>query len=138
MIARVWRGVVAHDRYQAYVAYVDATGVAEYRRAPGCRLSAILTRDLEPGDAADRDYDETGAAASARTPAGAAPTEPSLHVEVIAFSIWDSLSDIQAFAGHDINAMVLYPEDEHYLLEPPTLVHHQVTSFAVPTAEETS
>ena len=124
MIARVWRGVVARDRRDAYVAYVEATGVAAYRRTPGCRLSAILTRDLDPGNPPADDRTVTNAEATER-------------VGVSAFSIWDSETDIQAFAGLDINAMVLYPEDEDYLLAPSTLVHHHVTSLAIPTTEET-
>ena len=100
MIARVWRGVVARDRRDEYVAYVDATGVAEYREAPGCPVSMILTRELD----AER-------------------------VEVVAFSVWDTQASIQAFTGPDINAMVLYPQDQAFLLEPPTLVHYQVGSL---------
>jgi hypothetical protein len=57
---------------------------------------------------------------------------------VIAFSIWDSEAHIQAFAGPDTSAMVLYPEDEEYLIEPPTLVHHHVTSLALSITEEPS
>ena len=113
MIARVWRGVVARSRQADDVSYVDDTGVAEYRQARGCRLSAILTRDLEP------DAGQTA------------------RVEVIAFSIWDDEAAIQAFAGPDITTMVLYPEDQEFLLEPPTLVHHQVHSFSAPDAQET-
>lgn len=121
MIARVWRGVIARDRQADYVTYVDDTGVAEYRQAEGCRLSMILTRDL------DTDTSESDSQKQHSTP----------RVEVIAFSIWDSESAIQAFAGPDINAMVLYPEDQDYLLEPPTLVHHQVDSFSLPAVHET-
>jgi hypothetical protein len=128
VIARVWRGVVAHDRHLAYVAYVDATGVAEYRRASGCLLSAILTRDLWPDDAPDE------ASPSVKDPGSVASAEVA-RVEVIAFSIWDCGADIEAFAGPDIDTMVLYPEDEDYLLMPPTLAHHHVTSLALPSTE---
>jgi hypothetical protein len=100
VIARVWRGVVARGRGAEYVAYVDATGVAEYREAPGCAVSMILTRELED----DR-------------------------VEVVAFSVWLDEDAIRAFAGPEIEAMVLYPEDEAFLLEPPTLVHYEVGSL---------
>ena len=31
--------------------------------------------------------------------------------------------------------MVLYPEDEQFLLTPPSLVHHHVTHLATPTQE---
>lgn len=109
MIARIWTGVITRERQDEYVAYVEHTGVAEYRSTPGCRLSAILTRTL----------DDTRA-------------------EVTAFSVWDSEAHIQAFAGPNIDAMVLYPEDEAYLLQPPHLVHHDVPSLAVPTQLDTS
>lgn len=116
MIARVWRGVIARDRQADYVTYVDNTGVTEYRQAEGCRLSMILTRDLDPDTSESDDQEQ----------------HCPPRVEVIAFSIWDSEAAIQAFAGTDIHAMVLYPEDQDYLLEPPTLVHHQVDSFSLP------
>jgi hypothetical protein len=101
MIARVWRGVVARDRRAEYVAYVDSTGVAEYREARGCTVSMILTRELGDGT----------------------------RVEVVAFSVWDDEAAIRAFTGPDLDAMVLYPEDEEFLVEPPTLVHYEVSSL---------
>lgn len=107
MIARVWTGVVDADRVLEYVAYVEETGVEDYRRTPGCRLASTLTRELGDGRA-----------------------------EVIAFSIWEDVSDIARFAGSDINAVKLYPEDEAYLLEAPTLSHHDVHSLTTPTREE--
>ena len=97
MIARVWTGVVARENRDRYVAYVDSTGVDAYRQSPGCRLATILTRDLDGGRA-----------------------------EITAFSIWDDEPALQLFAGQDITAMVLYPEDRAFLLEPPQLRHHQV------------
>ncbi len=99
VIARVWTGVVARKDRDAYVTYVEATGVDAYRRTPGCLFATILTRDLDP----------------ART-------------EIVAFSLWESTASIQAFAGDDITAMVLYPEDEKYLLQEPELRHHDVAS----------
>jgi hypothetical protein len=99
VIARVWTGVVARRDRDAYVAYVEDTGVSAYRRTPGCTLATILTRDLD----------------QART-------------EIVAFSLWESTAAIQAFAGDDITAMVLYPEDKKYLLEEPELRHHDVAS----------
>jgi hypothetical protein len=101
VIARVWRGVVARDRRDEYVAYVDATGVAEYRAAPGCTVSMILTRELGDGS----------------------------RVEVVAFSVWADAAALRTFTGPDVDAMVLYPEDEGFLLEPPTLIHYEVGSL---------
>lgn len=99
MIARVWTGIVSRSDRDAYTAYVEATGVGAYRETPGCVMATILTRDLDEH-----------------------------RSEVTAFSIWDDESSIHAFAGHDIEAMVLYPEDERYLLGDPQLRHHQVVS----------
>jgi hypothetical protein len=99
VIARVWTGLVARKDRDAYVAYVEATGVDAYRRTPGCTLATVLTRDVD----------------QART-------------EIVAFSLWMSTASIQAFAGDDISTMVLYPQDETYLLEQPELRHYQVAS----------
>jgi hypothetical protein len=42
-------------------------------------------------------------------------------------SLWESVDAIRAFAGDDIEAAVLYPEDEHYLLGgESTVTHYQV------------
>ena len=101
MIARVWTGVVASDDRDSYVAYVEATGVGEYRNTPGCVLATVLTREL----------DDEG------------------RTEVTAFSIWEDEASVRAFAGDDVNAMVLYPEDERYLLGAPQLRHYQVASL---------
>ena len=49
--------------------------------------------------------------------------------EIVAFSLWDDIEAIRRFAGEDIDAMVLYPEDHDYLLSPPTLVHYRVDEW---------
>jgi heme-degrading monooxygenase HmoA len=100
MIARVWTGVVATARVDDYVDYVRDTGVAAYARTDGCRVATTLVRSLDNG-----------------------------RSEVVAFSVWESRAHLQAFTGNDIDAMVLYPEDQQFLLEAPTLVHHEVRSF---------
>ena len=46
MIARWWRGWVATDRAAEYVAYINGTGIAEYRRTPGNLGAQMWTRDL--------------------------------------------------------------------------------------------
>jgi heme-degrading monooxygenase HmoA len=97
VIARIWSGIVAADRLADYVAYVDATGVGAYRETEGNRAAHILTRLLDDGTA-----------------------------EIMAFSLWDDEEAIRRFAGDDISAMVLYPEDREYLLRTPTLRHYSV------------
>jgi hypothetical protein len=49
------------------------------------------------------------------------------RAEFITLSLWESVDAIRAFAGDDIEAAVLYPEDEHYLLGgESTVTHYQV------------
>ena len=49
MIARMWRGWVRTEDRDAYVAYIEATGMAEYRQTPGNQGAHMLTRDLGDG-----------------------------------------------------------------------------------------
>jgi heme-degrading monooxygenase HmoA len=42
-------------------------------------------------------------------------------------SFWDSLEDVKAFAGEDVDVARYFPEDERYLLEfTPRLKHFEV------------
>jgi heme-degrading monooxygenase HmoA len=96
MIARIWRGVVRSDDADAYAQYIRDTGFAEYGRTAGNRGAWMLRRD-EGGE-----------------------------TEFITLSMWESRDAIKAFAGDDIEAAVLYPEDEKYLLGASTIAHFDV------------
>lgn len=97
MIARVWKGCVRREHAEAYADYIRETGFAEYGRTPGNRGAWLLRRD---------EGDET---------------------EFTTLSMWDSVDSIRAFAGEDIEAAVLYPEDERYLIGGASSIeHHQV------------
>jgi heme-degrading monooxygenase HmoA len=49
------------------------------------------------------------------------------RTEFITLSLWDSVDAIRAFAGDDIEAAVLYPEDARYLVGgESTVTHYQV------------
>jgi heme-degrading monooxygenase HmoA len=48
------------------------------------------------------------------------------RAEFITLSLWDSVDAIRAFAGDEIEAAVLYPEDARYLLGESTVTHYQV------------
>jgi heme-degrading monooxygenase HmoA len=96
MIARIWRGVVRLDDADVYADYIRATGFAEYAETPGNRGAWMLRRDT--GD----------------------------RTEFLTLSLWDSADAIRAFAGDDIEAAVLYPEDERYLVGESTVTHYQV------------
>ena len=96
MIMRTWRGVVRRADADRYADYIRDTGFAEYGETPGNRGAWLLRRD---------DGEET---------------------EFVTLSLWESREAIVAFAGEDIEAAVLYPEDAEYLLGESTITHHDV------------
>jgi heme-degrading monooxygenase HmoA len=97
MIARTWRGTVRRSDAEAYAAYIRDTGFAEYGQTPGNQGAWMLRRD--EGE----------------------------RTEFITLSLWESEDAIRAFAGDDIEAAVLYPEDERYLIDGESNVtHYQV------------
>jgi len=91
----MWRGWVRTEDRDAYVAYIERTGMAEYRQTPGNRGAWMLARDV--GD--DR-------------------------TEIVTLSLWASRDAIHGFAGDDIERAVFYPEDDRYLVERETQVTH--------------
>ena len=103
MIARTWRGAVRPADADAYADYIRETGFAEYGKTPGNRGAWMLRRDED-----DR-------------------------TEFITLSMWESEEAIRAFAGEDIEAAVLYPEDEKYLIDgESTVTHHEVVDVVEP------
>jgi heme-degrading monooxygenase HmoA len=54
------------------------------------------------------------------------------RTEFIALLLWDSVDAIRAFAGDDIEAAVLYPEDERYLVGESTVTHYLVVDQLQP------
>ena len=95
MIARVWRGWVRTEDRDAYVSYVEETGIAQYRSTPGNIEAHLLTRDLDDG-----------------------------RTEVVTLSFWSSLDAVRAFAGDDVTRAVFYPEDDRYLVDREVTVAH--------------
>ncbi|MDQ4058824.1 MAG: hypothetical protein M3124_06845 [Actinomycetota bacterium] len=99
MIARIWRGAVRRGDADDYAAYMQNTGLADYRGTPGNRTAIMLRRD-----AGDR-------------------------TEFVMFTLWDSMEAIKAFAGDDPEAAVFYPEDDRFLVERDLVVtHYEATS----------
>jgi heme-degrading monooxygenase HmoA len=87
VIARIWRGVTRAEDADAYVAYLDETGVREYSRTPGNRGVFLLRR-------IDDD-----------------------RAEFITLSLWDSLDAVERFSGEDVERAVYYPEDRRFLID---------------------
>jgi heme-degrading monooxygenase HmoA len=94
VIARIWRGWTRAEDADAYVAYIEATGLKEYRDTPG-NQGAWMLRRIE----ADR-------------------------CEFVTLSFWDSLDAVRAFAGDDPEQAVFYPEDDRFLVDRDLTVTH--------------
>lgn len=98
MIARVWRGWTKASDAEAYVAYLEQTGMPAYRSTPGNRGAWIMRR--EDGE----------------------------RTEFVTLSFWDSLDAIRAFAGDDVERAVFYDEDDRFLVDrEETVTHWQLT-----------
>lgn len=95
VVVRMWRGAVRSEDRDAYVDYIEQTGMREYRQTPGNIDAWMLTRDL-----------------------------PGSLTEIVTVSRWQSLEAIKGFAGEDIERAVFYPEDDRYLVERDTTVRH--------------
>lgn len=97
MIARMWFGRTKAEDYESYVAYLEESGVAELKQTPG-NHGVMVVRRLD-GDEA----------------------------EFGVISFWDSLDDVKAFAGEDVDVARYFPDDERFLLEfTPKLKHFEV------------
>jgi heme-degrading monooxygenase HmoA len=99
MIARLWHGAVAPGRADAYMRYLEKTGLPDYRATPGNRGVYVLRRE------------EGGVA----------------HFLLV--SLWESWDAIRAFAGDDLDRARYYPEDAEFLLElEPMVIHYEVAA----------
>ena len=94
MIARTWRGWTSSADADAYLEYVERTGIAAYRATPGNLGASVLRRD---------DGDRT---------------------EFVTLSFWESMDAVRAFAGDDPERAVFYPEDDRFLVDRETSVTH--------------
>ena len=99
MIARTWWGATRAEDADAYLAYLEATGLRAYRATPGNR-GAYALRRLADGRA-----------------------------EFLLVSLWTSMDAVRAFAGPDVERAVFYPEDDRFLVARDAhVVHHEVAS----------
>src|SRR4051812_45424419 len=91
----MWRGWVRTEDRAAYVEYIEATGMAEYRRTAGNQGAWMFARDVGNG-----------------------------RTEIITLSFWASRDAIRGFAGDDTEQAVFYPEDDRFLVDRETTVTH--------------
>ena len=103
MIARLWSGTVRTEDAAEYAEYIRETGFTEYGETPGTAAPGCC-----------------GATGRGRT-------------EILTISLWDDVDAIRAFAGDDIEAAVLYPEDGRYLVDGASrIAHYEVADQAPP------
>jgi heme-degrading monooxygenase HmoA len=100
MVTRTWRGVTRAEDADAYLAYMQRTGLTALRQTEGNLAAACLRRDVE-----DR-------------------------AEFVVVSLWSSRASIRAFAGTDIDRAVFYPEDDRFLVDRDLHVTHYDVVFA--------
>ena len=106
MIARTWHGRVPAEKADAYAAFLEGSGVRDYRAVEGNRGVLVLRR--VEGDVA--------------------------HFLLV--TLWDSFDAIRAFAGDDPERARYYPEDDGFLLEKePRVTHHVVDRAILEPAE---
>ena len=94
MIVRTWRGATREEDADAYLRYLEETGLREYRATPG-NLGVLGLRRV----------------------AGA-------RAEFLLITLWESEEAIHRFAGDDIGRAVFYSEDERFLVEKEDRVSH--------------
>ena len=103
MIARTWHGRVPAAKADVYRAFLDRSGLSEYRATPGFRGIVVLRR-----------------------------TEADVTHFVLT-TFWDSWDAIRRFAGDDPERAKYYPEDDDFLLEKePTVIHHEALLAELP------
>ena len=97
MIARSWDGTVPAERADEYFEYLSRTGVRDLESTPG-NLGVFVMRRVDDGFA---------------------------HFRMV--SLWQSRSEIRAFAGDHIDRARYYPEDADFLLAlAPEVTHFEV------------
>lgn len=103
IILRRWASRIRTKDAEAYVDYIRATGLDDYRATPGNLGAQMLLRDLGDGTS-----------------------------EVTTLSWWADMAAIRAFAGEPVEAARYYPEDDHFLLEKPERVEHHCLVAGTP------
>src|SRR5512133_2748847 len=98
MIARIWHGMTSAANAAAYLRFLEARAIPDYRSVPGNLGASIVYR---------RD-------------------RARAHFQTITW--WKTRKSIERFAGKDIEVAKYYPEDEGFLLEfEPTVTHWHVS-----------
>ena len=100
MIARRWRGRTRAADLDAYLVYLEASGLPALRTTPG-NEGVLVFRHLDE-------------------------STDSVEFEVV--SLWRGLDDIRAFAGDDITVARFFPDDDRYLIERELQCRHDLVT----------
>ena len=87
MITRIWHGTTKAEHADEYLAYIEETGIRDYKNISGNKSTHILRR-IEEG---------------------------VCHFWTV--TRWDNIESIKGFAGENFEKAKYYPEDQKYLLE---------------------
>jgi len=99
MIARIWRGHTRAADADEYMAFLERSGLADYRATPG-NEGVLALRRIENGAA-----------------------------EFVLISFWRDFDAIRRFAGSDPGKAHYYPEDDRFLLgKEPNVTHYEVAA----------
>src|SRR4051794_39327809 len=93
-IARIWRGATRWEDRDAYLHYLQQSGIHEYRTTPGNQGVLVLTRRVDS------------------------------RAEFLLLTLWESEDAIRRFAGDDIGRAVFYPRDDEFLVQRELTVDH--------------
>jgi heme-degrading monooxygenase HmoA len=99
MIARIWQGRTRPGMGQAYMSYLEQTGLKQYRETKGCKDVLVLTRETDG------------------------------TTEYLLLTLWEDLDAVRRFAGPEPEKAVYYPEDDRYFPpseRPPFVRHYEV------------
>jgi len=100
IITRIWHGTTPAHHADAYLQYLEASGIADYKKTPG-NLGVQVLRRLDG---------------------------PICHFWTV--TRWTSYDSIRQFAGADYEKARYYPEDAQYLLEfEPHVIHCETFEF---------
>jgi heme-degrading monooxygenase HmoA len=97
MITRIWHGITKAEDADAYLKYIEETGIKDYRNVKG-NLSAKILRRVDNN-----------------------------ICHFLTITEWDSLESIKQFAGENFEKARYYEEDKEYLLEFEEKVVHYET-----------
>src|SRR5690606_30984235 len=99
IITRIWHGKVKKEKAEAYINYIENTGIKNYREIEG-NISAKILHRFE---------------------------DDVCHILTV--TEWDSYHSIKKFAGDDFHKARYYDEDKEYLLEFEEHVTHYKTNI---------